>query len=57
MLLIKLSNSEVMSLPINNLHIGQINQRSYSYSIGNISYFTPSRTADYYSAIFALSEE
>lgn len=44
-------------LPINNLHIGQINQRSYSYSIGNISYFTPSRTADYYSAIFALSEE
>lgn len=46
-----------MSLPINNLHIGQINLPSYSYNIGNISYLTPYRTADYYSAIFALSDE
>lgn len=56
-LLIKLSNNEIMSLPINNLHIGQINLPSYSYNIGNISYLTPYRTADYYSAIFALSDE
>ena len=55
-LLIKLGNNEVLEIPINNLHISTVHMPSYSYSIGNIAYHTPSREAEYYSAIFAPTE-
>ena len=55
-LLIKLGNNEVLEIPINNLNIGTVHMPSYSYSIGNIAYHTPSREAEYYSAIFAPTE-
>ena len=55
-LLIKLGNNEVLEIPINNLNIGTVNMPSYSYSIGNIAYHTPSNEAEYYSALFAPTE-
>ena len=55
-LLIKLGNNEVLEIPINNLHIGTIHMPSYSYSIGDIAYHTPSSEEEYYSAVFTPTE-
>ena len=52
-LLIKLGNNEVLEIPINNLNIDTVHMPSYSYSIGNIAYHTPSSDAEYYCALFA----
>ncbi len=46
--LLKLGNNETLYLPINNLHIGEINMPSYGSST--------SYKRDYYSSVYSLSE-
>lgn len=56
-ILIKLGNDKVLNLIVNNRTIGDITMPSYSYLIGNVAYTSPQRTADYYTALFELSED
>ena len=56
-LLLKLGNDKVLYLNVNNRTVDDITMPSYSYLIGNIAYSTSQRTADYYKALFELTEE
>lgn len=56
-LLLKLGNSDILNIPINNLHIGKINMPSFSYMVGNIALTSPSGTADHYCAIFSPTSD
>lgn len=55
-LLIKLGNDENLEIPINNHYKSVIDKPTYSYVIGNIVYNTNSTSADYYRAIFDLTD-
>lgn len=55
-LLIKLGNDENLEIPINNHYKSVIDKPTYSYVIGNIVYNTTPTSADYYRAIFDLTD-
>lgn len=56
-LLLKLGNNEVITLYVNNRTESKIDMPTYSYVIGRVAYTSPTRQADYYTALFDLSIE
>lgn len=53
--LLKLGNGEIIHLNCNNLHEGKINTPGYGIPMGNITYFSPSTDADYYTSLYLIS--
>lgn len=53
-ILLKLGNDELIYLPCNNVHIGQVTTPGYGIPIGSITYISPSIEVDYYSSIYDL---
>ena len=47
-ILMKLKNGDVIELPVNNVHTGDITLPGYVYNIGKIGYVSPSSSATYY---------
>lgn len=54
-ILMKLKNGDVIELPVNNVHTGDITLPSYVYNIGKIGYVSPSSSATYYSSVYVIS--
>ena len=55
--LLKLGNGDLMYLPCNNVHVGNVTMPGYGVTIGSITSISPSRDVDYYSSIYELSPE
>lgn len=53
--LLKFDDGDIIDLPVNNVHIGKITLPSYGVTIGNITSYSPSTEADYYSSVYGLS--
>lgn len=56
-LLLKLGNEQILHLPVNNRTVDDVTMPTYSYMIGTVACSTPARKAEYYTALFELSEE
>ena len=54
-ILLKLKNGDVIELPVNNVHTGDITLPGYVYNIGRIGYLSPSSSATYYSSVYVIS--
>lgn len=54
-ILMKLKNGDVIELPVNNVHTGDITLPGYVYNIGKIGYVSPSSSATYYSSVYVIS--
>ena len=54
-ILIKLKNDDVIELPVNNVHTGDVTLPGYVYNIGKIGYVSPSSSATYYSSVYVIS--
>ena len=54
-ILLKLKDGQVIELPVNNVHIGDITSPNYIYNIGSIGYVYPSISAKYYSSVYVIS--
>ena len=54
-ILLKLKNGDVIELPVNNVHTGDITLPGYVYNIGKIGYVSPSSSATYYSSVYVIS--
>ncbi len=54
-ILIKLKNGDVIELPVNNVHTGDVTLPGYVYNIGKIGYVSPSSSATYYSSVYVIS--
>ena len=54
-ILMKLKNGDVIELPVNNVHTGDITIPGHVYNIGNIGYVNPSSSATYYSSVYVIS--
>ena len=53
-ILLKLGDGQVIELPVNNVHIGDITSPSYVYNIGKIGYVSPPISAKYYSSVYVI---
>ena len=54
-ILLKLKNGDVIELPVNNVHTGDITLPGYVYNIGKIGYVSQSSSATYYSSVYVIS--
>ncbi len=54
-ILLKLRDGQVIELPVNNVHIGDVTSPSYVLNIGSVGYVTPSTSAKYYSSVYVIS--
>lgn len=54
-ILLKLYDGQVIELPVNNVHTGDITLPGYVYNIGKIGYVSPSSSATYYSSVYVIS--
>ena len=55
--LLKLGNGELIYLPCNNVHTGNVTMPGYGVTIGNYTSISPSRSVEYYSSIYELTPE
>ncbi len=54
-ILMKLKDGDIIELPVNNVHTGDITLPGYVYNIGKIGYVSPSSSATYYSSVYVIS--
>lgn len=54
-ILLKLYDGEVIELPVNNVHTGDVTFPGYVYNIGKIGYVSQSSSATYYSSVYVIS--
>ena len=54
-ILLKLYDGQVIELPVNNVHTGDVTLPGYVYNIGKIGYVSPSSSATYYSSVYVIS--
>lgn len=54
-ILLKLRDGQVIELPVNNVHIGDVTSPSYVLNVGSVGYVTPSTSAKYYSSVYVIS--
>ncbi|MBR5170433.1 MAG: hypothetical protein IKW85_07685 [Muribaculaceae bacterium] len=54
-ILMKLNNGDIIELPVNNVHTGDVTLPGYVYNIGKIGYVSPSSSATYYSSVYVIS--
>ena len=56
--LLKLGNGDIVYLPVNNVHVGKLTTMpSYGVTIGSITFYSPTKEADYYSSVYGLSTD
>lgn len=55
--LLKLGNKEIIYLPCNNVHTGNVTMPGYGVTIGNYTSISPSRSVKYYSSIYEITPE
>lgn len=54
-ILMKLKNGDIIELPVNNVHTGDVSLPGYVYNIGKIGYVSPSSSETYYSSVYVIS--
>lgn len=56
--LLKLDNDDIIDLPVNNVHVGKLTTMpSYGVTTGSITFYSPTKEADYYSSVYGLSTD